>query len=312
MIRSRIGRCAATLAVVLVSVGAVPAQEATDAEEKSWDLRPVWQEGQTSRYRVVTERTSSTQAGGQERSNSMRVEAEMNWKVTRPNPDGGGQVEMSVERISLKVTGPEGQTLETTDRGGDEQLEDYHEFLQAIVGPRMIVQVAADGTIASVSGWESVKDNGGRGGEQLTENDFQETAYELAPLAGGVADLLPGANWQQQFQWRHEIGPMDYDNRYELAGVEHLAGIPIGIINRTSRINVTPELPDTGGASVDVRVSHAEENAQILFDFSRQEVVGQNIDRLLSIDITVSFEGRSITRTTTETVNTQVLRIGEE
>ena len=312
MIGSRIDCCAAMLGCLLVSVAALPAQEATEPAEKSWDLRPVWQEGQTSRYRVVTERASITQASGQERSTSMRVEADMNWKVTRPNPDGGGEVEMSVERISLKITGPNDQTLETTDRGGDEQLEDYHQFLQALVGPRMIVQVAADGTIASISGWEAVKNNGGAAGEQLTENDFQETAYELAPLAGGAADLLPGANWQQQFQWRHEIGPMDYDSRYELTGVEHLAGIPIGIINRTSRINVTPELPETADASSDVRITQAEETAQILFDFSRQEVVGQNIDRLLSIDITISVQGRSITLSRTETVNTQVLRIAEE
>ncbi len=301
-----------TLLVVLLIASTTFAQDAPILT----DLRPLWQTGQTATYRATTTRKTRTSVEAGEHSRSgetqIAVNADVTWRVTEANEDGGGTGEMIIDDITLTITGMNGQTSTADGRGaGGEKLKSLDDLLGAMRGVVVTVNVDSTGHISSVSGWETIKNNAGKMGDTLEERDFVEMATDLAWLVGGQAGMKPGSQWDEQFNWSHEAGDLLHDSQYTFEGVEEIAGVPVAMVTRRSKLRLNPKMPD-GAPPVDVRITGAKQQSQIMFDLSRHEVVGQHIDRNLTAQISMNIGPRTITTTIDEHVSTQLLRTSEK
>jgi hypothetical protein len=296
---------------------ALPLASADAQEAQSFDLRPMWQEGQTARYQVVTSRLNTIElsglpGGAKKRQTAMRISAEATWQVLEVDPDGGGICRMTVEKMQMELTGPEGQKLSTSQQGGDKELQAVQKLIKALTDKPVELVIDSNGQIDQVRGFQAVQRAAGPAGEQLEERDFREMAGELAVVIGGVDDAKPGRTWRQKFKWSHDAGDLVLDSRYKLLGVEQIEGIGVAMINRESDIDIEldkSQMPPD--APIRVKTSEGKQTTQIMFDLSRHEVVGRNIDRKLEVAVQLSLAGRSVTQSIREQLNTQVLRIAE-
>jgi len=302
-------------AVLLLTAAFARGQE--EAGNDSVDLRPLWEDGQSARYEVRTTRVSnSTNQDGQRQTRTIDLTTELTWSVTDAAEGGGGTVSMSIDDMELSLTA-DGETLEVTADRAPEPLEPLRDLIRAFTSRAVTVEVDADGRVTGVDGWRAIQRDAGNAGEALTEADFIEMASEIAPLAGGQP-RAPGATWTEPFTFTHEFGEMNLTSEYTFAGVEQIAGAPVAMVNRESEIEFKIDRQRTGmdqsndDFSIDWRANDAEQSAQIMFDLSRHEVVGMNLDRSLAFEINTRFGDRSETTRMTEQLNTQVLRLAEE
>lgn len=304
---------ALTALLTALPVSPAGAQEQT----KAYDLRPLWSDGQKSRYQVTFTRvtTSQIQGQGEPTQSTMHAEIIVDWLVLEAEPEGGGVIRMTITDYSMKITDPAGQTIHidastSTDK---KRIASMVRIIKALTDSPIKLEVASNGRIVSVEGVQAIQEEAGSSGAGLTKLDFKETASDLAAMVVGNNPVKPGEMWKAHFTWNHRLGKLDYHSTYTLAGVEEIAGIPIAMVNRTTEIDFQPEIPETPeNLSIDVRLTEGTQHEQIMFDLSRHEVVGRNISRTLEFEITISAAGRTRTRTMRQTSRSQVLRVAEE
>lgn len=299
-----------SLIALLAFASSAIAQETTS----SADLRPVWEQGQSSKYRVVSERITAAQVVGvgKPRGSRLKVLAEITWTVTQAQPDGGGVCKMTVDQMQMLMTDGSGKQYKVTAEGAPpENLEKAQALVRAMIGKEMTVNVAADGSIDSVSGWQAIKTAAGEAAQNMNESDFRETATELALLVGGSATTAPGSSWTRRFDWSHEMGDLRMDSTYRLEGVEEIAQIPIAMIQGQSKLDLTIDQSKFNGQDVNVRITEGQETAQIMYDLSRHEVVGRNTDRTLGLEMKLNVQGRQFTQVIKQRLVTSTLRIAE-
>lgn len=305
-----------TLLTMLTAALTVSSLALAEPTADTVDLRPMWHDGQTARYEATTTRHTTTElsAGGQNRTTQMKVEtnATVTWRVTKADQEGGGVGEMTVEAMRIAMTGPDGQTLSMDDRGkGDDRLKPLAELLKAMRGTPVTIHVSPTGQITRTSGWKAIRTNGGEAAAKLEERDFVEMASDLAWLVGGAADRKPGDTWKEKFNWSHDAGDLQHDSRYRFEGVEEITGVPIAMVTRSAKLKLVPKQRD-GGPPMTVRMTKGEQNSQMMFDLTRHEIVGQNVDRTLGVHIEITLGNRKLTTRVTEQVNSQLLRVEEK
>lgn len=318
----RIAPTALSLAVIatfFAFLAAGPAM-AQQAARPMVNLKPVWEEGQTSRYKSTTRRQIQREVVGQDvKQNQLLVfEAELTWKVIEADEQGGGEVEMKIDDLSMKVTEGKGKTYTATPNRADEQLAAAQALLKGLTSKPVRMTIGPDGSVERVSGWKSLANAAGDSGESLTETDFKELAVEIALLPGAMAEAAVGQTWDETFEWSHEMGQMELETQYKLVALERVAGVPIADIQAASEIDIEldrEKFAKPGGADgpkVDMKFNGGKQAAQIMYDLSRNEVVGQNISRRLQFQVDVSYRGRSFKQLLTHSMNTQVIRLDEE
>jgi hypothetical protein len=290
---------------------------ASAADPASLDLRPIWKPGQTSRYQISqTELTrAATEGVGQPQESLTEITGQITWKADKIDENGGGTAVMTLDTLTMKLTGPEGQVIQVSDQRADSpEAKALQPWITAMVGSPLQVAVEPDGKIGSVQGWKAIQHKAGDDGAKLDELYFQEIAMDLAVLIGGRKDQAPGATWRHRYTGSHRMGKIDYDTTYELAGVETIAGVPVAVVQRSSQLKLEPDLGElpAGAPKITVKTRQADNKGQILFDTTRHEIVGLNIDQTLEIEVSMSIPGRTVVRTTRETTSTQILRIEEK
>ncbi|MBI1370945.1 MAG: hypothetical protein GC162_20115 [Planctomycetes bacterium] len=302
--------------VFMLILAAGAAARAADGD--GYDLRPIWTEGQVSRYRITqTELTVQQIQGMTEPAESVvELGGEVTWQIIKtPGPgQSGGTARMTLDKLTMKITDPSGTKLEVDGRGSDPATEGLRTWINAITGAPLEVSVGPDGTIGHVSGFKAIQDKAGPAGEKLDESYFQEIAMDLAVLVGGPAGAKPGAKWSEQHDGSHRMGIIHFDSTYNLTGVEKIAGIDVAMINRNSKMTFEPDMSDVpaNAPPIKVRTVKATQSSQIMFDTTRHEVVGSNGDQTLELEISLTLGGRTLVRTNKEVTSTQVLRISEE
>lgn len=300
------------LAVVVLMSGAAFAADAGGGV----DLRPIWKQGQASRYQLTQMEVTrmAIEGIGQPQESTTQITGQISWKIDRVDENGGGVAIMTMDTLTMKMTGPDGQVIEVSERKADSPAaKALQPWINAMVGSPLKVTVEADGKIGTVDGWRAIAQKAGEG-SKIDELYFQEVAMDLAVLVGGKKDQQPGATWNHRYTGSHRLGKVDYDNRYELSGIEQIAGVPIAVVQRTSKMKFEPDLTDlpADAPKVNVKTRQASNTSQIMFDTTRHEIVGMNIDQALEIEIGVNVSNRNIIRTTSESTSTQLLRIEEK
>lgn len=289
------------------------------AQEKptGYNLAPKWTTGQTSRYNTTSTKLSTVKIEQLNRTVEQKVvsNATIKWTVTQANPDGGGTAEMIVENMSMAMTGPDGKTVEIDKNASEPRFANAVKIINAIIGSPLTVNVDANGTVTSVDGYQAIRSKAEIEKENtLDETEFKETAVDLAALSGGAPNRKAGDTWNTTNTWNHQMGKLTYNTTYTLAGVEKLADIPVAMINSEAKIDfqlVLPERPE-GAPEVSVEMLEASQNSQLMFDLSRNELVGVNTNKTLVFQSTMSLGPRTINQNITEKVNSQIIRISEE
>jgi len=315
----RLTSCVLSLALLLSVLVAMPASAQEEAVEQAIetpvDLRPLWEDGQTAKYKSITRRVTAAQVRGmgKPRTSVMDVTAIVNWTVVDADPDGGGQCSMTVEDLSVEVTGPTGEKQSVTADRADEDLKPVQELIRGMIGKPVTVQVAGDGTITSATGWQAIRNASGDAGKNLTENDFIESAAELAPIAGAPSAADVDATWTEKFNWDHEMGKLHLDSSFEVTGIESVVGIGLVTVESESEMTFTPDQSKIANerAQTELKLVKGGEKQSIMYDLSRHEVVGRDTTRALIFQMDLEFEGRKFQQVIQQQLRTQVLRMEE-
>jgi hypothetical protein len=221
---------------------------------------------------------------------------------------------MSLDKVWMKVTDPSGNAIEEDGRSTNEATASLRTWINAITGSPLTVTVASDGSISRVEGYRAIQTKAGEAGDNLDERYFREVAMDLAVLVGGPADTRIGKSWKVDHDASHRMGDIHFETTYTPTAVEHIAGIGIVMIDRSSKMRFIPDLSDLppDAPKLNVRTVEAAQTGQILFDTSRHEIVGGHGEQTLVLEISFSVNGRNITRTSREVTSYQILRISEQ
>ncbi|QNN22883.1 hypothetical protein HED60_11595 [Planctomycetales bacterium ZRK34] len=311
MIHSATRPLVLTLLLTLIAPAVASAQDAD-----TLDLRPMWTEGQTSRYRITQTELTIQQITGLTDAveSTVNLEAELTWTVTKASADGGGTAVMSLDKIWMKVTDPSGNSVEEDGRSGNEATASLRTWINAITNAPLTVSVESDGSIARVEGYRAIQSKAGEAGDNLDERYFREVAMDLAVLVGGQADARLGKAWTVDHDTSHRMGEIHFETTYKPTAVESIAGIDVVMIDRNSKMRFTPDLSDlpADAPKLNVRTVEASQSGQVLYDTSRHEIVGGHGEQTLALEISFTVGGRNITRTSREVTSSQIIRISEQ
>jgi hypothetical protein len=291
----------------------------TLAADDGVDLRPIWREGQASKYRITQREVTTAMVGGgpaavAPRQSITDIELVTSWQVLKADPAGGGVARMVLESMTMKISDAEGQTHTVTATEAEAGMESAQGWIKAVTGSPLDVTVLPDGQIGGVKGVDAIQKKAPEMAKRLDEPYFQELAMDVATLTGGQAGAKVGAKWTNQHVGTHQAGKITYNESSELSGVEPIAGIPVALVTRKTKLMLAPDLGElpADAPPVNIRMTTGEQTGQLMFDASRHELVGGHFDQVLEIEVEVTFQGHKLTRTTKEQTSTQLLRISEE
>jgi Family of unknown function (DUF6263) len=312
------------LLAVLIASLSMAARVARADEAEAFNLRPHWTAGQTARYEVWSSRTqqATVTLGGQSRSTefNMTSEGEVTWTVDKVKADGSATCTMTMDWLTLDMTGDDGKKYENDSRKGKGDIEPFHALLKALAGVPIKVSVAADGTITKVDGIKAIRSRIKPELKDLVPEDldFIETASDLATLVAAPLGAHAGKKWDADQRWTWSDPPfkgyMNHDLTFTLAGVEDMAGLPVAVVDGRSRLKLEldrSDLPE-GMPPFDVKLVKGDLQTQIMFDLTRGEAVGRNTVQTTTIDINIRMPNATISRRVEQTLQGQVLRIEEE
>ncbi|MCC7204810.1 MAG: hypothetical protein IT441_06995 [Phycisphaeraceae bacterium] len=305
-----------TLWLAITALSALPAVAQPD--DQPINLRPKFVAGQTARYEFWTRRDVQQTFEFDGRSNSashqMLIEGQSTWRVDSVRPDGSAECTMTMDWIKVTLSG-QGDKKVVDSRQSQGDPAELHTVLRAMTENPVKLSVAADGTVGKVTGVDKIRRAvGPELAESIDERDFIENAYDLALIPAAPADASVGKSWSFAYDSTHEAGVFTLDQRYELAGVEPIASIPVATVTSAAKIRFEPKKPPhlPAGAKIDVKLQEGSAQGQTMWDLSLGLAVGRNQNRLTVIQTQVKMEGRSFSQTMRDQVQSQSLRIEEK
>lgn len=317
-------RALALSALIVYLSLSMAAQVARADEAQGIDLRPHWTPGQTTRYEVWSSRTqqATVSLGGRSHTTefNMTSEGEVTWTVDKIKADGSATCTMTLDWLTLEMTGEDGKTLKNDSRKAKGDIEPFHALLKALTGVPIKVSVAADGTITKVDGVKAVRARIKSDYKEMVPEDldFIETASELATLVAAPQEAQAGKKWDADQRWTWSDPPfkgyMNHDMTFTLAGVEDMAGLPIAVVEGRSKLKLVldrSDLPE-GMPPFSVKLVKGDLQTQVMFDLTRGEVVGRNTVQTTTIDVTIRMPHATISRRIEQTLQGQTLRIEEQ
>lgn len=288
-------------------------------------LTPVWTEGQTSTYRLdQTETTTRSaeiigapagvQADAASQTNTMRLEADMIWAVTEADEDGGGTATLTMTDVTMTLMGEDTDEKVITASKAPEGFESAKDWISAMSDKPIEYTIDAGGNVTEAKGYKPITNALGDAGADMDEEYFMNLAGDMALLTGGTGERSIGDSWKHKQTSNHRTGEIRYDDTYEVASITPVSGIPIALITRTSKMAFTPDLPELppDAPKPSVKLTAGEQNAQLMFDTSRRELVGVNVDRVFEVTTEMSRGPITLKGLYREVTTTQLLRTEEK
>lgn len=285
------------------------------------DLRPQYIAGRITRYEFWSQRvqeiTMEMAGNRRDASTVFEVAGQGVWEVVSVKPDGSAVCTFTYDHMVATVTGPDGTAQVNDSRKPSGDIEPLHQLLRSLAGMAVRYEMAADGNATSVSGVQAIRQRMPSDAQEFVppDEDFLQTAMELATLPGVPPTLATGNNWSANYDWRHELGRLKMATQYTLSDVQEIAGIPIATVDVTARLQTIPDYSKipADGPKVDIRQTAGTYQKQVLFDLQRHETVGSNTLRNMTHDTRITLPGgQNILRSVRETMQEQMLRVSEE
>jgi len=306
------------LTAVLTFALALAAVAAPARADEPVDLRPKWEAGQTATYEFWTrvERSQTTAFGDRTSTSDMttRYDGRLRWEVTEAG-EGGTTATMTLlwVKAEIAVGDADPQVIDTREASGDN--EQVYAVLSAMAGKPLTITLSPDGTPTAIDGVDAVRNALAGDLEPLQPEDEEllETATGLAALPAAPADAEPGATWSTSFTWPHALGEATHDTTFTFERVSTMAGVPIAKVSATTDIELKPDREKIGDAEgVSVTMTGGTESAELLFDLDRHEMVARNSVQRSTVEIGLDTPQGRVSRTMTEAVHGQSIRVSEE
>ena len=295
------------------------ANSAATGGEQGIDLRPRFTEGRTARYSVWTLRSISNSASVGEHTRSFdqetTTEGEVSWTVKQVHPDGSASCVMLVHWMTWSGRLPDGSVVVNDSREPTGDNEEAHRLVVAMCDVPLTFEVSADGTVNDVSGIDAISNAVDQDQRVPDALDFMESATDLALVAAAPPATAAGDEWDAQFTWNHNFGPMHQRMKYSLDSVEQVEGIRVATVTgRASlELEVDPAKIPAAGPPLDIQLTEGDLRTQIMFDLSRHEAVGRNTVEERVVEMTGDLGGgRTFQTVIEERIHSQVLRIAEQ
>jgi len=290
---------------------------AADAVADGVNLAPKYVADRTTRYEIWSQRKQNVELTfmGQTQKMEMTLETkgEVTWRVDRIGSDGSATCTMTLDWLTATTTGTDTDpvTVDSRKATGDDRMG---QLVKAMSKAPITVEVAKDGTVTKVKGVEAIHAKLEDAESAPDATDFQETAAELATIAGAAAMTKVNSKWKSSAQWNHELGKLHHDTTYTLEAIEQLSDISIATVDGVSklRLEVDAKKLPADGPKLDVQMKKGVAKTQIMFDLSRGEAVGRNSVQTTTIEAKLTHNGQTVTRIMDETIQSQVLRIAEK
>ena len=306
------------LLTVLLAAPLLQAQADEAGTQDTYDLRPHFRQGQTTRYSAWTlhQISESMTFGPRTKTTQTRleIEAELIWQVEHVNEDGSAKCDLTIEWMTVTARHGDGPVKYSDSRQSSGEIKQYHRLLLAITGKPMTFQVGADGTIESISGTDQMRWVMGEDSNEPKDLDLIESATDMALLAAAPNKIEPGQQWNAQFQWLHRAGKIDYHYTYTLDKVGPIADIPIATVTAEASLDLEPDFslfPDEAPRP-HVQLTRGAVKSQVMFDLSRHEAVGRNTVQAHTIEVNQDIGDLTLNVITREHIQGQVLRIAEQ
>ncbi|MGB0767832.1 MAG: DUF6263 family protein [Phycisphaeraceae bacterium] len=315
-------------ALMLLVLAALPAAAQDD---DATNLRPDWTVGQTATYEFwgKTEKQETAQVFGQERSETTTYVSEglVKWTVDAVNDDGSATCSMKLERIKFSVLVGEQEPVVLDSENLTGERPAFDGLLTGLVAATIKVNVLPDGSIESVEGLDAMQQAAGPEAieaELLPEAlDFKESASDLATLIAAPAQATPGQTWNTVNTWNHEdVFPdattlAQWNTTHTFDSLGEIAGVPIATIKTDSDIDIQVDLSQLpeGAPDIDIQITDASGQGEVLFDLSRQEAVARNESMSYTAAVTIAPprpELPPITIQVVEKNQAQLLRVSED
>ena len=311
------------LMAAVVALSAMPNRSRAQSEAETFNLRPRWQQGQTSRYEFWSLRTDvqtfSMRGNDHCVERSIETEGQIVWKVQHVRADGSSTCTMTVDWMTAALRDTDDESYFNDSRKSKGDYEAIHDVLRAIAGVPLKVEVAADGTITDLSGTKAIRRQVKVESLVPEDLDYLESASELATLVGAPAQLSVGKSWKTDFRWTQSTGVpflksfIKKKTTFTLSSVEELEGISIATVTAQARMKleidrseVPAEAPPMGAKMID-----SSFESQIMFDLRRAEAVGRNTVEHRTIDVTIRPPQQTFRQRLDQTIHSQLLRIAE-
>lgn len=290
--------------------------EAPPAKPATIDLRPKFKEGASAKYSIwsLRKQVATLSFAGKERTaeTSLETEGEVQWEVERINADGSAECTMTLLWLKATAIG-EGKTLVNDSRQGTGDTAAFHQLLQAIAKAPLTVTVAANGSIQKVEGINAIKARVDNEKVVPDELDFKETANDLALISSAIAGAKVSSSWEDDAAWNHELGKLQYKTRYEVQGVEQIAGISVATVSGKSRILLDVDQSKfPPGVTPDIKLTEGEATSQVMFDLTRREAIGRHSKQTTVIEVNIPIRDQTMKRIEEQTIQSQALRIEEK
>jgi hypothetical protein len=294
--------------------GAAAAQN----EPASVNLRPNWEAGQQSQYRleVHRQRQRTLMAGGQQREATTRTDitGQITWTVDSVQSNGAATCTLRHDWMKMVMTGPQGEQKVNDSRRGSGDIKPIQSMLSALTDNPLTVGVAPDGSIENISGGDAIRRAVANPDYAPSDRDLRSTAASVAPLPQPPADAQPGATWDRQHTEGHTLGEMQYNQTYELAGLETIASIPIATVTVEAEMDLTVQQPNrpANAPSTETEMLESGYRGFVIFDLLRREAVGRYSRQHQLIEQTITARGRTMTQRIDEQTQSTLLRIDEQ
>jgi hypothetical protein len=289
-------------------------------DEQPISLRPKFVEGHTSRYEVWTLRRNNVNLIVGERTQShstqMVIDGEITWSVDKVADDGSATCSMTIDWLKVVLTATNGKEQIVDSRQGSGDNEPMHLLLQSMSGVALSMSVAADGSITAVQGVDAIRSAAGDGGNVPKDQDFIESASDLATLPYAAEQMVMGSVFDAKFSWLHDMGTLHHDAHFTLKSIEEIAGIAIATVHGEAELELEPDLSKMppGGPDLNISLEHGSVVSQVMFDLERGEAVSRNSKQktFIRVEIPVPKSNQVVVRTMEEVIQSQALRIAEE
>ncbi len=300
------------------TASAASTPSAPPTEASTANLRPHYVPGRVSRYDIWSSRRQQVRVtfmGQSEEIDSLlETTGVVTWRVDRARADGTATCVMVIDWIAAtsKVGDTEPTHNDSRKNAGDTPA--MHTLLKSMAGVPITVEMAADGSVAKVTGVDAVRQRAGDDLNVPDELDFVESASDLATIIAAQDHMAVNQSFKASAAWNHELGKLNHDIQFTLTSLEDIAGIPVATVTGAAKLKLDldqAKLPKDG-PRVDVKLTRGEATTQIMFDLSRREAVGRNSSQTTVLEAKISHEGQTVTRVAEETIQSQALRIAEK
>lgn len=245
---ARLRRTALALCLALTSLGAMAPRAA--AQERTVDLSPSFERGQTWRFRYRIDSEMDFVIGQQKHAMSLTKEVVVRTKVVETG-DSGAQIELVHEEVRLDARGQVPGSFDSTKPANQDADDVYARILRPLAGAALTLELAKDGEIRRVRGLDAIRPSGlveAQLFQALFGEDEVIRMYQpLFSIKRGDPKAEPGESWDVTQRRASGLGIVESALRLTLerAG-RHDARIRI---DGTESVEVAPGAPGSVSAS---------------------------------------------------------------